>query len=49
MKLKTLIGIIGLLIMTAFVFFGQTFCDFLNGDYGDWLNATLWTDITAIV
>ena len=49
MKLKTLIGIIGLLIMTAFVFFGQTFCDFLNGDYGDWLNATLWTVITAIV
>jgi hypothetical protein len=49
MKLKTLIGIIGLLIMTAFVFFGQTFCDFLNGDYGDWLNAALWTVITAVV
>lgn len=49
MKLKTLIGIIGLLVMTAFVFFGQTFCDFLNGDYGDWLNAALWTVITAVV
>lgn len=49
MKLKTLIGIFGLLVMTVFVFFGQTFCDFLNGDYGDWLNAALWTVITAVV
>lgn len=49
MKIKTLFGIIGLFGMTVSVFLGQTFCDFLNGDYGDWMNAVIWTSLTAAV
>lgn len=49
MKIKTLVGIFGLLLMTVLVFFGQTFCDFLNKDYGDWMHAALWTALTLVV
>lgn len=35
--------------MTLFVFLGQTFCDFLNQDYGDWTNAAIWTAATATI
>ena len=49
MKIKTILGILGLLVMIVFVFIGQTFCDFLTKDYGNLTNALLWTGGTILV